>query len=389
MLNFQRLFESIPGLFIIYDLDFVIVAGSDAYFQATLTKREEVVGRYLFEVFPENPDAPNADGVRNLRASLESVLKYRKPHTMAVQKYDIRRPDSVGGGFEERYWTPVNFPLFDENGVMTHIIHRAEDVTEFVQVQQQRNEQRQLNRALQSRSEQMEMEIYARVQELKEVNEQLQVANEALSELDRAKTIFFSNVSHEFRTPLTLMLDPLDETLNRLNGQLPAAEREQLQMVQRNGQRLLKLVNTLLDFSRIEAGRMAAVYELTDLAAFTAELASVFRSAIAQANLSLVVDCPPLAKPAWVDREMWEKIVLNLLSNAFKFTIEGEIVVVLRERNDQIELEVRDTGIGIPTDELPHIFERFYRVREAKGRTYEGTGIGLSLVQELVRLHGG
>jgi PAS domain S-box-containing protein len=389
MLNFQRLFESLPGLFIIYDLDFVIVGGSDAYFQSTLTKREEVVGRHLFEVFPDNPDDPNADGVRNLRASLESVLKYRKPHTMAVQKYDIRRPDSVGGGFEERYWTPVNFPLFDENGVMTHIIHRAEDVTEFVQVQQQRNEQRQLNRALQSRTDQMEMEIYARVQELKEVNEQLQVANEALSELDLAKTVFFSNVSHEFRTPLTLMLDPLDETLNRLNGQLPAAEREQLQMVQRNGQRLLKLVNTLLDFSRIEAGRMAVVYELTDLAAFTAELASVFRSAIAQANLSLVVDCPPLAKPTWVDREMWEKIVLNLLSNAFKFTLEGEIVVALRERNDQIELEVRDTGIGIPTDELSHIFERFYRVREAKGRTYEGTGIGLSLVQELVRLHGG
>jgi PAS domain S-box-containing protein len=212
---------------------------------------------------------------------------------------------------------------------------------------------------------------------------------EALAELDRAKTTFFSNVSHEFRTPLALMLDPLDETLNRLNGQLPAAEQEQLQMVQRNGQRLLKLVNTLLDFSRIEAGRMAAVYEPTDLAAFTAELASVFRSAIAQANLSLVVDCPPLAKPAWVDREMWEKIVLNLLSNAFKFTLEGAIVIVLREHNDQIELEVRDTGIGIPADELPHIFERFYRVREAKGRTYEGTGIGLSLVQELVQLHGG
>nr|WP_242035626.1 MULTISPECIES: PAS domain S-box protein [unclassified Leptolyngbya] len=212
---------------------------------------------------------------------------------------------------------------------------------------------------------------------------------EALAELDRAKTTFFSNVSHELRTPLTLMLEPLGETLNRLNGQLPAVEQEQLQMVQRNGQRLLKLVNTLLDFSRIEVDRMAAVYEPTDLAAFTTELASVFRSAIAQANLSLIVDCPPLAAPAWVDQEMWEKIVLNLLSNAFKFTLKGEIVVVMRERHDQIELEVRDTGIGISPDELPHIFERFYRVREAKGRTYEGTGIGLSLVQELVWLHGG
>ncbi|NDJ17490.1 ATP-binding protein [Myxacorys almedinensis] len=211
----------------------------------------------------------------------------------------------------------------------------------------------------------------------------------ALAELDRAKTAFFSNISHEFRTPLTLMLDPLAETLSRLDGQLPPSEREQLQMVQRNGQRLLKLVNTLLDFSRIEAGRIQATYQPTDLATYTIELASVFRSAIERANLRLVVDCSPLSSPAWVDREMWEKIVLNLLSNAFKFTIAGEIAVILREGNNQIELEVRDTGTGIPAAELPRIFERFHRVRGAKGRTYEGSGIGLSLVRELVLLHGG
>ena len=167
MLDFQRLFAVIPGLYIIYDLDFVIVGGSDAYFQATKTKREEVVGRHLFEVFPDNPDDLNADGVRNLRASIESVLKHQKQHMMAVQKYDIRRPASEGGGFEECYWTSVNSPFFNEHGEMTHIIHRAEDVTEFVRVRQQRNEQRQLNQALQSRNQQMEMEIYARAQELR------------------------------------------------------------------------------------------------------------------------------------------------------------------------------------------------------------------------------
>jgi PAS domain S-box-containing protein len=212
---------------------------------------------------------------------------------------------------------------------------------------------------------------------------------EALAELDRAKTTFFNNVSHEFRTPLTLMLGPLEETLHRLNQQLPPSEREQLQMVQRNGLRLLKLVNTLLDFSRIEAGRIQAVYEPTDLAAFTTELASVFRSAIEQAGLRLIVECPPLPELVYVDREMWEKIVLNLLSNAFKFTFEGEIAVRLRSCNDRIELEVQDTGTGIPAEELPHIFERFHRVKGARGRSYEGSGIGLSLVQELVRLHGG
>ncbi|MEH1938629.1 MAG: PAS domain S-box protein [Nostoc sp.] len=180
MLNFQTLFESIPGLYIVYSLDFVIVAGSDAYFRATKTKREEVVGRHLFEVFRDNPDDPNANGVQNLRASLSNVIKHRLPHTMAVQKYDIRRPESEGSGFEERYWMVTNSPLLGENGEMTHIIHRAEDVTELVRVQQQQNEQRQLNRSLQTRTEQMEMEISARAQELRQVNEQLQVSEQQL-----------------------------------------------------------------------------------------------------------------------------------------------------------------------------------------------------------------
>lgn len=389
MLDFQRLFAALPGLYIIYDLDFVIVGGSDAYFQATKTQREEVVGRHLFEVFPDNPDDPNADGVRNLRASLESVLKHRQPHTMAIQKYDIRRPESEGGGFEERYWTPVNSPVFNETGEMTHIIHRAEDVTEFVRVQQQRNEQRQLNQMLQSRTDQMEMEIYARAQELRVVNEQLQTANEALSELDRAKTTFFSNVSHEFRTPLTLMLSPLEDTIANLNGSLLPQEREQLQLVQRNGMRLLKLVNSLLDFSRIEAGRVQAAYEPTDLATYTAELASTFRSLIERAGMSLVVDCLPLPEAVYVDREMWEKIVLNLVSNAFKFTFTGSITVQLQSVGNHVELRVADTGVGIPDAELPRLFERFHRVSGTRSRTYEGSGIGLALVQELVKLHGG
>ena len=212
---------------------------------------------------------------------------------------------------------------------------------------------------------------------------------EALAELDRAKTVFFSNVSHEFRTPLTLMLGPLEETLTNCSSLLPPNEREQLEMVQRNGLRLLKLVNTLLDFSRIEAGRVQASYEPTDLATFTAELASVFRSTIKQAGMQLLVNCPALPAPVYVDREMWEKIVLNLLSNAFKFTFAGEIAVSLQWANDHVELAVRDTGTGIPAEEIPHLFERFHRVQGAQGRTFEGSGIGLSLVQELVRMHGG
>jgi len=211
---------------------------------------------------------------------------------------------------------------------------------------------------------------------------------EALAEIDRAKTVFFSNVSHEFRTPLALMLAPVEDALADPDLPLPPPHRERLETVHRNSLRLLKLVNTLLDFSRIEAGRVEARYEPTDLAALTTELASNFRSAMERAGLRFVVDCPPLA-PVHVDRDMWEKIVLNLLSNAFKFTFEGEIAVTLRGVGDAVELAVRDTGTGIAPDEIPHLFERFYRAKGGRARTHEGTGIGLSLVQELVRLHGG
>jgi len=212
---------------------------------------------------------------------------------------------------------------------------------------------------------------------------------EALAELDRAKTAFFSNVSHEFRTPLTLMLGPLQDLLSRSQTHLTPTAKEQLELANRNGARLLRLVNTLLDFSRIEAGRYQAVYQATDLAGFTSELASVFRSATEKAGLQLVVDCPNLGEPVYVDRDMWEKIVLNLISNAFKFTFEGEIAVSLERVGDFAELRVRDTGVGIPPEAIPRLFERFHRVPNTRSRTHEGTGIGLALVQELVKLHGG
>jgi DNA-binding NtrC family response regulator/signal transduction histidine kinase len=212
---------------------------------------------------------------------------------------------------------------------------------------------------------------------------------EALAEIDRAKTAFFSNVSHEFRTPLALMLGPLEEVLPEARERLTPERHEQLVMVRRNAIRLLKLVNTLLDFSRIEAGRVQAVYEPTDLNGVTAEIASVFRSAMENAGLQFTVECPPIAEPVYVDRDMWEKVVSNLLSNAFKFTFEGSVTVTLKPMEGAVQLQVRDTGVGIPEEHRERVFERFHRVEGTQARTYEGTGIGLAFVQELVRLHGG
>ena len=212
---------------------------------------------------------------------------------------------------------------------------------------------------------------------------------EALAELDRAKTAFFSNVSHEFRTPLTLMLGPLQDQLAGARGPLTPAMQQDLEVVHRNAARLLKLVNSLLDFSRIEAGRMQASYEPIDLATFTAELASVFRSAVERAGLAFDVRCSPLGQPVYIDRVMWERIVLNLLSNAFKFTFEGGIEVSLRLEDGAAALRVKDTGVGVPPAEVPRLFERFHRVEGTRARTHEGSGIGLALVQELVKMHGG
>ncbi len=210
---------------------------------------------------------------------------------------------------------------------------------------------------------------------------------EALAEIDRLKTTFFSNVSHEFRTPLTLMLGPVEQAAN--DPQTPPAARAHLELAHRNALRLLKLVNSLLDFSRIEAGRVEASYQPTDLSAHTRDLASTFRSAIERAGLHFTVQCDDVGEPVFVDPEMYEKIVLNLLSNAFKFTFEGEIAVRLRRGDRAAVLEVTDTGAGIADAELSRIFDRFHRVQGAVGRTQEGSGIGLALVQELVRLHGG
>jgi PAS domain S-box-containing protein len=222
---------------------------------------------------------------------------------------------------------------------------------------------------------------------------------EALAEIDRAKTTFFSNISHEFRTPLTLMLGPLEELLAKPpapgstdNTTRPADpdDRALIEITHRNGLRLLKLVNALLDFSRIEAGRMQIHTQPTDIASFTAELASLFESAIQAAGLRLELEIPSQPIIVRLDREMWEKVVMNLLSNAYKFTFFGTIRVAVHASEDGgVEVSVTDSGIGIAQEEVPRLFERFHRVAGAPGRSVEGSGIGLAMVQELVKLHDG
>ena len=212
---------------------------------------------------------------------------------------------------------------------------------------------------------------------------------EELAALDRAKTAFFTNVSHELRTPLTLLLGPAEDALADSEQSLPQLQRHRMEMIARNGERLLKLVNTLLDFSRLESGKADTTFEPIDLAQYTAELASMFDSAFEGAGLRFEIDCPQLHEPVYVDREMWAKIVLNLLSNALKFTFRGGITVRIDQAGGMARLAVSDTGAGIEPAEQTRLFERFHRVPGVRARTHEGSGIGLALVAELAQVHGG
>jgi signal transduction histidine kinase len=378
-LDFRLLFEHSPDILLVLLPDaprYTMVAATDARLAATHTTREDTLGKGLFEVFPDNPDDPSATGSSNLRASLDRVVATREADTMAVQKYDIRGPD---GTFQAKYWSPKNLPVLSPQGELRYILHRVEDVTELVQASE-------LGEVLRDRTRQMERDVITRSRELAEANRSLRDANAKLGELDAAKTVFFSNVSHEFRTPLTLILGPLEQALGRPDGALSA---EELGALHRNALRLLRLVNSLLDFSRIESGGLSLAFAPVDLSELTAGVVGAFQSLFEDAGLALVVDCPPLPAPVYVDAAHWEKVVMNLVSNAFKFTFEGEVRVSLGWHGDHVELSVSDTGTGIPESELPRVFQRFHRVAGARGRSFEGSGIGLSLVDDLVRLHGG
>ncbi|KAI8818204.1 uncharacterized protein EV422DRAFT_194247 [Fimicolochytrium jonesii] len=231
---------------------------------------------------------------------------------------------------------------------------------------------------------------------------------EALAAMDRAKSVFFryhlkgfesvpealeltvflcSNISHEYRTPLTLILGPVTELLN--DSSLTQSQLDKVRLIERNGQRLHKLVNAVLDFSKLEAGRMDATYRPTDISQVTANVASMFRSAMEKGGLTYTVDAPALGEMVYIDVDMWEKVLFNLLSNAFKFSTKGGVSIRLYKNKTSVVLQVSDTGCGVPPEEVPRLFERFHRCDTSHGRSMEGTGIGLSLVNELVKLHGG
>ena len=372
-LDFRSLFESAPGCYLVLDPELVIVAVSDAYLHATMTRREDILGRGLFEVFPDNPDDPDATGVGNLRASLDRVRHGRVSDTMAVQKYDIRRPEAEGGGFEIRYWSPLNTPVLRADGDLAYIIHRVEDVTEFVRLQERGTEQQQ-------RNARMEAEILQRSKELQAANRQLRAA-------DAAKSEFLSRMSHELRTPLNAILGfgqllQLDE--------LSDQQHDSLDHILSGARHLLALINEVLDIAAIEAGGLQVSLEPVAVADVAAEAVMLMRPLADQHGILLVSPDQPCADHVLGDRQRLKQILLNLLSNAVKYNRVGGSVELACDRvaGGRLRITVADTGPGIPPDALDRLFVPFERLERDQGAV-EGTGLGLPLSQRLAGAMGG
>ncbi|MDD5250380.1 MAG: EAL domain-containing protein [Rhodocyclaceae bacterium] len=380
--EFRRIFDAEPMPQLVLTPTLTIVAANTAFLQATLKTREQLLGRKLFEVFPEKPGDDGTTGKCDLGVSLDHVLGSRTPHTVPVREYDV--PDEEGIR-HHRYWSIANVPLLDEQGNVIYIVLRIEDFTDWLSGATRTAATPDV---LQERILRLERDMALRTHERQELALRLRSAGETQQQLNRAKDEFFGNISHELKTPLALVLGPVDDLLNAYPP-LPEWQRLAVEMIRRNAAHLRKTITLLLDFSRALAGFPEARYEAVDLAAYTGGVASLLRAAIEGAGLQFVVACPPLPDLVYVDRSLWETIVLNLLSNALKFTLEGKIEISLRPHGDGVELAVRDTGCGISAHEQPHLFERLHIIAQSRGRTADGAGIGLALIRELVRLHGG
>ena len=373
--DFKSLFESAPGSFLVLDPDLVIVAVSDAYLRATMTSREEILGRGLFEVFPDNPDDPEATGEGNLRASLDRVSRDRVPDTMAVQQYDIRRPEAEGGGFEVRHWSPLNSPVLGPDGELAYIIHRVTDVTEFVQLKQQD----QLTTSLRQDNARMEAEILQRSRELQEANRRLRAA-------DLAKSEYLSRMSHELRTPLNAILG-FAQLLEM--DELREDQQESLGYILSAARHLLALINEVLDIAAIEAGRLTLSLEPVWVADVVSETVSLIRPLADQQGILLVSPARTCDAHVLGDRQRLKQVLLNLLSNAVKYNRPaGSVHLTCEHVNGRLRVKVADTGPGIPAEALERLFVPFERLGSEHG-TVEGTGLGLPLSKRLADAMGG
>jgi PAS domain S-box-containing protein len=401
----NSLFESLPGLYLVLTPDLEIVSASDAYLTATMTTREGIVGRNLFEVFPDNPDDPGTTAVAYMRASIGRVLHNAAPDIMAISKHDIRRPDGV---FEERYWSPINSPMFGADRQIKYIVHRVEEVTEFVR---QKSQPSGSTVELSARVQQMEAEVFQSSQKLQATNRELEAANKELEAYssavshdlrvaeaaDRTKSVFLATMSHELRTPLNSIIGFTGIVLQGMAGPLNPEQAKQLGMVKGSALHLLELINDVLDLSKIEAGQLEVHAEPFDLRASLERVTASIMPLADKKSLMLTSVVSPDLGMMVSDRRRVEQILINLLNNAVKFTESGSVTLTAErvagfqsspEAAPQpvLRLRVTDTGIGMKPEDLLTLFQPFRQIDGGIARQNEGTGLGLAISRRLAAL---
>ena len=361
-LDYRRLFEATPTPYLILSADLHIVAVNDAYTTATLTQREEILGRHIFDVFPDNPGDPDATGTSNLRASLQAALDTHEPDVMAIQKYDIRAAD---GSFEERFWSPINTPVIGADGTVELIVHRVVDVTEFVRVRGQ------------AEVAEMETELFNRAQELQRLNRSLRLEREA-------KDRFLAVLSHELRNPLAAIHGALDVMQDTgVDGV------RMVQVVERQVLALTRMTDDLLDMTRAQVGKLHLERRPLDLAALATSSVEATRTAVGIEERTLVATVA--CEDTWVDGDpiRLSQAVGNLLSNAIKFTArDGRIEVVVDGGEGWVSLTVLDDGLGFDPTAAEALFEPFAQQDRSLARATSGLGLGLPIAREIAELHG-
>jgi signal transduction histidine kinase len=431
-LNYKELFRRLPGLFLILTPRFIIADASEAYLNATMTKRNEIVGRGLFEVFPDNPEEVDATGVSNLNQSLAWVLKEKKPDTMAVQKYDVAKPAEEGGEFEVRYWSPINAPLFNSEGEIEFIIHRVEDVTEFVQAQQKREEENKRQAGVRDQLIQMEIDVFQRAQELQESNlrlreverqldfknrelyeaneemialneelvssnEELRVTNEQLEantqklkelldrqiELVDTKSRMVSIASHELRTPISVISISAG-FIKKYKEKMTSQEIDvKLENINRQVTNISSLLSDILTLGKSESSTLKVLKREMHLPDFFIRLKNDIEGSSRNTHhIVLELDVPNYIKN---DDGLMRNIFSNLLSNAIKYSPHSQEVVLKAFVNSGfLTTQVTDYGIGIPESQLKDLFTPWFRASNSSG--IAGHGLGLSIVKKATEL---
>lgn len=391
-LDFTQLFDAAPSPYLIVAKDMRIVFANRAYLEATVTRQEAIAGQLIFDVFPDNPDDPDATGVTNLNASFQRVLRDKRPDTMAIQKYDIR----VEGGdvirFEERYWSPVNTPVVAQDGEVSYIIHCVEDVTDFVNT-------RDLSASMESRIKDQAIEIAIANRRLREANETLEqrvaqrteahrVTEEKLLQADRRKDEFLAMLAHELRNPLA----PISAAAELL--QLAKLDEEYVQrtseIIARQVRHMTSLIDDLLDVSRVTRGLVELEITTVDINQIVAEAVEQVTPLLRERQQRLELSLAPDATLLQGDRKRLVQVLANLLNNAAKYTHEGGRLRVSTEvRDAQLLIEVSDNGIGMEPELIVRVFDLFSQAKRSSDRALGGLGLGLALVRSLVELHFG